>query len=245
MFNRPRITNTRGGGVSILLKEKYKSVLLRKRTFYSFESLSILTNLSGMPSQKLKIVSLYRRESVVFSTFIKEFSGYLQNLSLSKYSFVVAGDFNIHMNNLDHSYTKRFTKLCREHNLCLENIPDSQTHKAGNTIDFLVCDDIANSLIIECLVDLHAPNISDHFPVLYKMKASLALRRQEIQKPRRSFRNFSLANMKTGLKESLAELPSCSTFMEKVEKFQISLKTNYDRHLPLKTTPITYYERPH
>ena len=64
----------------------------------------------------------------------------MQNLALSKYPFIIGGDFNVQMNNAGHSYTKRFKRLCGELNLSLTNIPATRTHVAGNTTDFIVCD---------------------------------------------------------------------------------------------------------
>ena len=177
---------------------------------------------------------------MVFATFIEEFSRYVQDLSLSKYPFIIAGDFNIQMNNRPHSYTKRFVKLCKEHNLSLDNIPGSKTHIAGNTIDFLICDDVANSLTVECIVDLDAPNISHHYPVIYKMKAALNCRSLAVEKPRRNFRNFSLSNLKDNLNNNLADLLSCDSFESKVQIFQNHLKTCYDNHVPLKSSKILH-----
>ena len=244
VHNRPRITDTIGGGVSVLLKDNFKSVQLRKRGFSSFESLAILTTLSNRSSQKLKIISLYRKESVVFATFIDEISRYLQDLSLSKYPFIIAGDFNIQMNNRGHSYTKRFMKLCKDQNVCLNNIQDQKTHRAGNTIDFLICDNIADSIIVECTVDEHAPNISHHFPVIYKIQAVFNCRLTYVQRPRRSYRNFKLSDFKDDLQNKLAGLSSCDSFESKVKTFQSHLKACYDDHIPLKSSSIIYNQRP-
>ena len=222
VFNKPRITDTIGGGVCILIKNIYKAIRLKKSSYSAFESTTILCCFSNMPSQKLKVVSLYRRESTVFSTFLDEFCNFVQDLILSKYSFIIGGDLNVQMNNAHHSYTKRFRKICKELNLNLANVPSSKTHIAGNTLDFIVSDVHVASMVESCIVDVDAPsNISHHFPVIYSMKSSLQCRTLANKGPRRNFRNFSLSAMKEDLSESLSILPeSCDSFETKVATFQ-------------------------
>ena len=242
--NHPRKTETTGGGVCIFMKNMYKTVKQKKTVNSAFESVSILCCISGLPSQKLKVVSMYRREAVVFSTFIEQFSKFVQNLILSKYPFVIGGDFNIHMNNANHSYTKRFLKLCENHNLNLSHVPKVKTHKAGNTIDFLVCDNTASSLVIECTVDYDAPNISHHFPVVYSLKAALQCRSVAVTKPKRSFLNFDVDKFKLELSKSLEDLQLCDSFQSKYNTFQEKLKISYDKHVPLRVSKICHNARP-
>ena len=135
-------------------------------------------------------------------------------------------------------------KLCKDQTVCLNNIPDQKTHRAGNTIDFLICDNIADSIIVECTVDEHAPNISHHFPVIYKIQAVFNCRSTHVQRPRRSYRNFELSDFKDDLQNKLAGLSSCDSFESKVKTFQSHLKACYDDHIPLKSSSIIYNQRP-
>ena len=246
VYNNPRVTETIGGGVCILMKDSFRApVQLKKRYYTSFESISILCCLSNLPCQKIKIVSIYRREADGFASFIDEFSAFVCDLYLSKYPFVIAGDFNVHMNDARHSYTKRFNRLCKEHNLSLSHVPLEKTHKDGNTIDFLVCDAVASSLIIECSVDMDAPNnISHHYPVIYTLKAALINRSLAANNLRHNFRNFNCENFKSDLSVKLASLQFCTSFENKVKSFQEILKECYDKHAPLQLSKIQYNERP-
>ena len=244
VFNRPRVTDTIGGGVCILMKDHIKSKQLKNRVYSSFESISVLSCISNLPSQKLKIVSVYRRDAVCFATFIDEFSSFVCDLSLSKYPFIIAGDFNIHMNDSRHSYTKRFTKLCKEQNLSLKNVPTVKTHIAGNTIDFLLCDANTDSLVIECFVDMDAPYISHHYPIIYSIKTSFKCRSLAVTSPKRTFRNFNLEDFKNDLSYSLSDLHTHASFKDKVENFQQHLKNCYDKHAPLQVSKILHNERP-
>ena len=54
VYSRHRVTETRGGGVCLLMKNKFKSVKQNKGS--SFESVSLLSCISNLPSQKLKII---------------------------------------------------------------------------------------------------------------------------------------------------------------------------------------------
>ena len=244
-YNRPRVTKTIGGGVCIFVKDKYKCTQQKKNQHSSFESISILCSISNLPSQKLKVVSIYRKEAVKFSIFLNEFTKFVQDMVLSKYPFVIAGDFNIQMNNADHSYTKRFTKFCQTHNLNLSNVPSSKTHVAGNTIVFLLSDSIASSLITECSVDYDAPGgISHHYPVAYTFKTTLQCRQLAVSRAKHSFINFIIDDFKIDLSKSLKDMQFCSTFESKLNTFQEHLHTCYNNHAPLHVTNISYNERP-
>ena len=243
--NRPRVTDTWGGGVCVLMKNKFKPVRQKNCFHTSFESVSLLSSISGMPSQKLKIVTIYRRESVKFSVFVTEFSSFVQSLALSKYPFIIAGDFNIHMNDTEHSYTRRFTKLCNEQNLSLNNVPQTKTHKDGNTIDFIVCDAKADSLVVEYCVDFDAPNnISHHYPVVYSLKTIFDCRSPATCVPKRNYRTFDIESFKADLTVNLCSMHQFTTFENKVKHFQNELRTCYDKHVPLYNSKIQHNERP-
>ena len=245
VYSRHRVTETRGGGVCLLMKNKFKSVKQNKGSYTSFESVSLLSCISNLPSQKLKIITIYRRDAIKFSVFLEEFSRFVQNLALSKYPFIIGGDFNVQMNNAGHSYTKRFKRLCGELNLSLTNIPATRTHVAGNTIDFIVCDSNVDSLVLDCSVDFDAPNnISHHYPVVYTLKTALNCRSIAPSKPKRNFLNFDLENLKNDLSYHLNDLQNFTSFENKIDCFQKHLKTCYDKHVPLRLSKIHHNKRP-
>ena len=244
-YNRPRKTDTIGGGVCIFIKNFYKSIHQKKTSYSAFECVSTLCCISNLPSQKLRIIAIYRREKVTFSIFIDEFSKFVQDLTLSKYPFIIGGDYNIHMNDPEHSYTRRFKRMCSSHNLNLSNVPSSKTHKDGNTIDFLVSDDNASCLITDCSVDYDAPNISHHFPVIYTVKTTLQCRSVAIKKPKRRFLHFDIDHFKADLSKSLEDnMYLCHSFEDKFNMFQEKLQICYDMHAPLHLTSIRHNERP-
>ena len=136
----------------------------------------------------------------MFSIFIDEFSSFVQDLLLSKYSFFIGGDFNIHMNSPDHSYTKRFSRLCKEFNLNLNYVPSSKTHRDGNVIDFIVSDSFFASMVQSIEVDENVPSgISHHFPVEYTINSHLQYRTLAKESPRRNFTHFQFI-LKIGTK---------------------------------------------
>ena len=162
------------------------------------------------------MVTIYRRERICFSIFLDEFSKFVQTLTMSKHPFAIGGDFNIHMNEPEHSYTRRFMRLCCSHNLNLSNVPNTKTHIAGNTLDFMLCDDIASTLISDCSVDFDAPNISHHYPVIYTFKTTLQCRTVASMQPKRRFLNFNENSFETDLSESLEGMHLCNAFESKV-----------------------------
>ena len=157
---------------------------------------------------------------------------------------MIGGDFNVQMNSSEHSYTKRFKRLCSRLNLSLATVPGTKTHKDGNTLDFVICDCDTASLFTKCYVDYDAPIISHHFPVMYDFKTKLQFRKLSVSKPKRNYRLFKLDDFKEDLSRSLMDLESSDTFENKYICFQEKLQACLNIHAPLHTTKIVYNERP-
>ena len=165
LFAKPRPGGRRGGGVAFLSRETF-SVVKYKVNFptpsaFEFLSVKIMGNFNVI------FVGLYRPSTGSFSRFIAEFRYLLISLVSINCPCIVAGDFNVKMNDSDDRDTIQFCNLLREYNF-VAFCSDSATHRDGNTLDFLVVSSCRDNMISSITADASVEG-SDHFPVLFSL----------------------------------------------------------------------------
>ena len=167
------------------------------------------------------LVCIYRRDT----TFILQFSEFVeQYIICSSGSFLLCGDFNIHWNNPNHDYTCQFKHVMEEYNLS-SSIPNSATHRLGNTIDFILSDDQLKNDIFDVNTD-SGELLSGHFPVSFS-HITHALHSSNVAEPtlRRNSRSIDLTNFKIDVASVLAErLHNGMVFPLLVKGFNTALK---------------------
>ena len=136
----------------------------------------------------LTLVTIYRHFAEPFNVFLEEFYMFLEYIRLTFKYFVIAGDFNVHMNKPLDTSTSKFTDILNT--FSVQQHIKSITHEAGNTIDLVITDP-------DCMIvkDVHVSDsdisLSDHSLVYFKFLCDIEVcTRQEIK-----YRNFKDINM--------------------------------------------------
>ena len=117
----------------------------------------------------LRFVNIYRapyskKHRFTISDFHAEFEHYLQILKSKNGTPILAGDFNIHLENSSDINCQRFCALLDNFSLS-QKVPHIPTHIGGGTLDLLITD-------MESELDVSEPSViklgttSDHF--MYK-----------------------------------------------------------------------------
>ena len=161
---------TRGGGVS----NQFSDVMRGKQI--QFDSLIIttfefvVTELQHDDwNQPVVIINLYHPPGYNqqrFRTFLNEFQSLLDEVKKKYSSFIVAGDFNIHVNKDKRSYTDEFDSLLQCYNLT-QHVKEP-THKAGNTLDLVITSNVeVSGLVVQ---DEKKVVKSDHYTVYFNAK---------------------------------------------------------------------------
>ena len=126
----------------------------------------------------LTLITIYRHFSESFNLFLEEFHMFVEYVKLRFKYFVIAGDFNVHMNRPTDPPTSKFIDIL--HTFSLEQYIKSSTHEAGNILDLVITD--PNSLIVKD-VNVDDSNIlrSDHYLVYFKFLCDIeSCTREEI-----------------------------------------------------------------
>ena len=240
LLHSPR--QTRGGGVAILINPNITSRPLASDIYASFEIVS--TTLTG--HNPLRISTIYRCQEVPFGTFLTEFGDFLFHLLQDTSPFMIAGDFNLHVNISSDSKVLKFQDLIDEFGIVLVSsiVP---THVNGNILDFIVCDSIALAKVLSVSVD-SSQQASDHFPVAFDITDHSSFSRPLITpKPKRKLSKINFDIFKSDMSLQLNPIlldNDISSFFQLLITYNDTLSDILDDHAPLKQSKITHAERP-
>jgi len=111
-----------GGGTGFLIREPFTQLPSSLPNFSSFEVSSLALKL---PQSKVSFFNIYRPPSSSsfskpFSCFLDEFTFFLPTAATTPQEFIITGDFNLHLDNLDNPsdhLTSQFLSVLSSFNL--------------------------------------------------------------------------------------------------------------------------------
>ena len=237
-FNR----STRGGGgVAIISSTKYISKFQKNCQYASFEvavQTFAVNNNTG-----LTFIVIYRHNAENVSMFFEEFYVFLEYLNLKFKNYIIAGDFNIHVNKEKEKPTIKFFEILESFSL-IQCIAES-THKSGNTLDLLIHNP-EHVNISDILVDSTVRDGRDHYLISFNVMCNLISKtKQEI-----TYRNYKDVVLPTFIND----VADCSeTFLNEsydidfkasVNLYEQTFKTLVDNHAPLVNKMVNSSPRP-
>ena len=123
----------RGGGVGVLVDERFDSILIPSFIYSGFEHIIASVNFGKL---SFNLVSVYRPPNVSLSLFFDQFQEFLSHLITLQSTFVIAGDFNLHMDDLSSDNVKYLNTILDNFNL--KQHVTSATHVKGHTLDLFI-----------------------------------------------------------------------------------------------------------
>ena len=229
----PRPGGRRGGGVATLFETKFnvKRYTL-SNTYVTFESV-----FTTVKHNKLNFIlgSIYRvPTNISFQDFMDEFTDLLTLLAYTHQPVVLAGDFNVKMNQPNNSDTSSFSTLISEFDL-LPIIPNAPTHRLGNVLDFALISSTflpsVNSISLNSSI-----TISDHYPISLSLfsDASTSSLSPSLPRNRRLFNKLDHSDFSLTLSQSLTTLTtnSCTTLQEYLSNFNTAIIQTLDQFAP-------------
>ena len=159
--------STRGGGVSILVSNKYKSVHENVIMSPSIELLHITLELCC--TAPINIISIYRPPLSSIPEFFIQLKQFLNNITYNIHPLVICGDLNINVLNKSSSSTIQLLDLLKDYGFMLfGNNATRVTLHSATCIDVI----IGNSLAIPYLNSYQtiSNGISDHETIIFGYK---------------------------------------------------------------------------
>ena len=166
--------NGTGCGIALIIQSDFIPRLVKASQFTSFESLT--ASISSSRS-RLRRVVVYHPPSSSYQQFFDKFTSLLEGLLSSLVPFIIAGDFNLHVDNINNPNTVKFLNI-----LSSQHVTES-THIAGHTLDLVITnsnDDIR----------IDFPTIGDLISDYYAVKCSLSIFKSSVQVKTTQVRNL-------------------------------------------------------
>ena len=189
----------------------------------------------------LRICSIYRSGTVgtaKVSDFCSDFDEYLDYLTHLPGKLVIAGDFNIHMEDPHNVDTKHFQSVLSQHSL-IQHVSES-THNCDGILDLVLTrKNITDNLNIGNLQVVKTVTSSDHYFVGFTCTFPNDRNPDKVLVSGRCIKNIDLASLKTDLTNS--DLNNTSLFTDAnsaVELYNRELTRMLNIHAPLKEFKI-------
>ena len=162
-------------------------------------------------------------------TFLDEFLDHISSLFRSSKNIIILGDFNIPWNKSEHPDTTSMQEILDMHGL--HQHIHIQTHKLGNTLDWL----ISNSP--DTIQDITNKDfLSDHYIIEWKFQISHKVS-EKIQISRRDLTKINEESFNHDLKKNL-EINMEKSLQENYN-YMDAIRRTIDKHAPLKTNTKT------
>ena len=108
--------------------------------------------------------------------FLDEFADYMENFLTTYYNIVIAGDFNLHIDNEKDPEAQLFTNMMAV--LGLDCHVDFPTHESGHSLDLVFTETLREMKIISCKLGTY---LSDHCTI----ECLLSLKKCKMQKKKK------------------------------------------------------------
>ena len=218
-----------GGGVGILTKSTISAKQLPVKHFSSFEQTIVKIPLANKKSMYL--ICIYRLQYMTTSLFMEEISELFDEYVVPNDDFIIAGDFNIHMET-DTMYAKKLKELLNLYDLKLHI--DEPTHVKGHTLDLVIT---TNKEPYVSDVKVTEVDLSHHFLIDFTVTAERSSPKMKAI-TYRSLRSVDTIKFQNDVNERLSALPPTDNLLDKVNNYDTVLKQIVNDCAPLKTSKI-------
>ena len=233
----------RGGGVAIAFK---KQLSVKKQNTAKYKSFELVeSTLMSSTNELLRFGCIYRSSTSQVSNikdFFEDFDCYLSSIAHLPGKLVLAGDFNLHMENNDDPDVKKFQQLLQQYDLT-QHI-DSTTHISGGILDLVLtrnCD--KNSLKIDNIQITQTVTTSDHFLLTFSCMFSHHLKSEQVLASGRKINDIDLESFKRDILDS--ELSNAGSFKDcntATMLYNKILSNLLEKHAPLNVFKVNPHQ---
>ena len=228
--------NRRGGGIAVIHRPHLNIKKLSFNENRSFEAITINLNIT---TSSFLLSTIYRapyssKQQVTILTFLEEFPEHVSSMLRSSKNVIILGDFNIPWNKPEHPDTTSLREILDMYDL--HQHINIQTHKLGNTLDWLT----SNSP--DTIHDITGKDfMSDHNIIEWKLQINQKVtEKREIT--RRDLSKVNDESFMSDLKNNL-DVNSKKTLQQNYNNYSDAIKKTIEKHAALKTKIKTKKEQ--
>ena len=217
----------RGGGVGCFVSERLNSSLFSSNHFSSFQYIITPVDFCKI---RTNLVTIYRPPKS--PSFLDQLQTLFSELISMKSSFIITGDFNIHLDVADNHETLKFKEILNDFNL--KQHVTTSTHTHGHILDVFITPEDFNHIVDISVSD----SVSDHLIITATLN---------FEKPKptthkvqyRPYRKIDLAKFRSDLAKSTLLTNPSNTATSLYNQYHTVMTELVDRHAPLKTRTCT------
>ena len=130
---------TKGGGLIAIFRDH---LCVNLSTSFSFNHTSFELLQLTLTSPHIHFFCIYRvpprkQNGLKNSDFEAELPDLLEHINLLRGKSIILGDFNVHYNNQQNSFTKKFTEIVHSYDF-IQGVKESTFLRSGNTLDWIL-----------------------------------------------------------------------------------------------------------
>ena len=237
-YNRDRDIR-RGGGVALIYRNNFKLFKSKIYKFQTFECIQV--SISCRNSSQMNFVVVYRFCEIPPSQFLSEFYNFIDNIFINLKSFIILGDFNLHVNEKMNPTITQFQDILAT--FSLTQFVDGPTHELGNTLD-LVIGNSCDTNIKNLRIDFN--NRSDHAYIFFNITNTVELTSTK-SVLRKNFKSMNTDNFKCDIANKVDNYVSNidgADFSEALSNFNELCSVCINDHVETKKVNIPSKAKP-
>jgi len=231
----PRTSGRERGGLAVIFKPTIKLKLNKKvEKYQSFEYMEMTLETE---EELLRLVNVYhppysKGHPYTELHFVTEFEDFLETVVTKPGVPVLAGDFNMRVNNKEERYANQF-KECLEGVNLTQHVPMEPTHRRGGTLDLIIAPEDISEKVKNVQIHDHGTE-SDHFLVECELSFTPLHEVKFRDLLYRKYKDIDVELFKKDLRETeLIKATSFDSLDETCEQLQSTLFDLMDKHCPM------------
>ena len=163
--------------------------------------------------------------------FVLELDDFLEHLMTQPGVPIIAGDFNMHVENPDNRYANVFKMGLEEANL-VQHVPMVPTHRRGGTLDLIITPEDVKDKVSEVQVLDHGTE-SDHFLVEAEISFTPLHENASKDISFRKFKDIDIELFKEDLKKTGINDETFGSSDDAIQALDRTLQNLMDKHCPI------------
>ncbi|KAJ8040406.1 hypothetical protein HOLleu_14687 [Holothuria leucospilota] len=224
-YNYPR--GTGHGGIGLICKDSVNvcTIPLSHAT-QTFEHASVIDRTSG-----IQYIIVYRPppsqvNNLKTTDFLIEFDEFIGEISLLPSKVMIAGDFNVHVDDPDKPDVRRF--ISSYESAGFRQYVDGPTHRYGHTLDLVFARE-DDQIIHGC--EVQENDLSDHYMIHCYVNRNKPLQMKSCVKIR-NYKQINRDAFKVDLLEGFNNIPEDLSLDEVVNEYNTLVRNVLDNHAP-------------